>query len=156
MKSGMKMAKTNSPSLERPSKDTYTSVLFLTPAPLNRRSAKTDSFLKNTHQYYNRFANHEQSLRLDKELHVKTEKKMEEIQHASNLSWIEVQFLNKAVETLSVCRTTLKWTYAMAFYLEKNNFTALFEDNQRSVHINLIPTASVFGLLTRLVPRSCL
>ncbi|CAH7666110.1 RING finger protein [Phakopsora pachyrhizi] len=80
--------------------------------------------------YYNRFANHEQSLKLDRELHARTERKMEEIQQSSNMSWIEVQFLNKAVETLTVCRTTLKWTYAMAFYLEKNNFTALFEDNQ--------------------------
>ncbi|EGG11869.1 uncharacterized protein MELLADRAFT_88961 [Melampsora larici-populina 98AG31] len=85
------------------------------------------------YHYYNRFANHEQSLKLDKELHAKTERKMEEIQDFSNLSWIEVQFLERAVETLSVCRTTLKWTYAMAFYLEKNNFTALFEDNQRDL-----------------------
>ncbi|KAI7934557.1 hypothetical protein MJO28_016984 [Puccinia striiformis f. sp. tritici] len=92
--------------------------------------SKSRASLERYLHYYNRFANHEQSLRLDKELHIKTEKKMEEIQQASNLSWIEVQFLNKAVETLSVCRTTLKWTYAMAFYLEKNNFTALFEDNQ--------------------------
>lgn len=97
------------------------------------QQSKSRASLERYLHYYNRFANHEQSLRLDKELHAKTEKKMEEIQHASNLSWIEVQFLNKAVETLSVCRTTLKWTYAMAFYLEKNNFTALFEDNQRDL-----------------------
>ncbi|KAA1108533.1 E3 ubiquitin-protein ligase dbl4 [Puccinia graminis f. sp. tritici] len=97
------------------------------------QQSKSRASLERYLHYYNRFANHEQSLRLDKELHAKTEKKMEEIQQASNLSWIEVQFLNKAVETLSVCRTTLKWTYAMAFYLEKNNFTALFEDNQRDL-----------------------
>ncbi|KAI9627053.1 hypothetical protein H4Q26_017581 [Puccinia striiformis f. sp. tritici PST-130] len=84
--------------------------------------SKSRASLERYLHYYNRFANHEQSLRLDKELHIKTEKKMEEIQQASNLSWIEVQFLNKADH--------LKWTYAMAFYLEKNNFTALFEDNQ--------------------------
>ena len=97
------------------------------------QQSKSRASLERYLHYYNRFANHETSLRLDKELHAKTEKKMEEIQHASNLSWIEVQFLNKAVETLSVCRTTLKWTYAMAFYLERNNFTALFEDNQRDL-----------------------
>jgi len=55
---------------------------------------------------------------------------MEEMQEHSSLSWIEVQFLAKAVETLTKCRTVLKWTYAMAFYLEKNNHTAIFEDNQ--------------------------
>lgn len=58
---------------------------------------------------------------------------MREMQESSDLSWIEVQFLRKAVDTLSVCRTTLQWTYAMAYYLERNNFTELFEDNQRCV-----------------------
>lgn len=56
---------------------------------------------------------------------------MEEIQTNSSLSWIEVQFLKKAVDVLSECRAVLKWTYAMAFYLVKNNHTAIFEDNQR-------------------------
>lgn len=56
---------------------------------------------------------------------------METIQKVSSLSWIEVQFLSKAVETLGRCRTFLKWTYAMAFYLQKNNETQMFEDNQK-------------------------
>jgi ariadne-1 len=85
-------------------------------------------------QYYNRYANHEQSSKLEKDLYLKIEKKMEEIQISSNLSWIEVQFMKRAVDTLSDCRTTLKWTYAMAYYLKKNekiHHTELFEDNQR-------------------------
>ena len=81
-------------------------------------------------QYYNRFANHEQSIKLEHELAARMEKKMEEMQEHSTLSWIEVQFLAKAVETLTKCRTVLKWTYAMAFYLAKNNMTTIFEDNQ--------------------------
>ena len=28
---------------------------------------------------------------------------------------------------------TLKWTYCMVYYLERNNMTELFEDNQRYV-----------------------
>lgn len=40
---------------------------------------------------------------------------MEEMQLSSDLSWIEVQFAKKAVDTLSVARVTLKWTYAMAY-----------------------------------------
>jgi len=31
------------------------------------------------------------------------------------------------------CRTTLKWTYAMAYYLAKGNEKELFEDNQRDL-----------------------
>ena len=58
------------------------------------------------------------------------------------MSWIEVQFLKNAVDTLSACRQTLKWSYALAypqylfisanyrFYLEKSNMTEIFEQNQ--------------------------
>jgi ariadne-1 len=52
---------------------------------------------------------------------------MEEMQQTSDLSWIEVQFLKKAVDVTVQCRTTLKWTYAFAFYLARTNQTELFE-----------------------------
>ena len=84
-------------------------------------------------QYYNRWANHEQSAKLSVELHVKTEKKMEEMQISSDLTWIEVQFMKKAVDEVFKCRMTLKWTYAMAYYLKSGNEKELFEDNQRYV-----------------------
>ncbi|KAE9394687.1 hypothetical protein BT96DRAFT_1022402 [Gymnopus androsaceus JB14] len=83
--------------------------------------------------YYNRWANHEQSAKLSVELYAKTEKKMEEMQITSELTWIEVQFMKKAVEEVEKCRMTLKWTYAMAYYLVKGNEKDLFEDNQRDL-----------------------
>lgn len=86
-----------------------------------------------TPQYYNRWANHEQSAKLSVELYAKTEKKMEEMQITSDLTWIEVQFMKKAVDEVFKCRMTLKWTYAMAYYLDKDNQKELFEDNQRCV-----------------------
>jgi len=72
-------------------------------------------------QYYNRWANHEQSAKLSRDLYVKTEKKMEDMQITSSLTWIEVQFMKKAVEEVDKCRMTLKWTYSMAYYLAKSN-----------------------------------
>ena len=42
-------------------------------------------------------------------------------------TWIEVQFLTKAVDVLCECRRTLMYTYVFAFYLEKNNHTQMFE-----------------------------
>jgi ariadne-1 len=72
---------------------------------------------------------------------VKTEKKMEEMQMTTDLTWIEVQFAKKAVEEVLRCRMTLKWTYAMAYYLDKSNAKELFEDNQRCV---IIQVASSF------------
>ncbi|KAF6742290.1 RING-5 domain-containing protein [Ephemerocybe angulata] len=83
--------------------------------------------------YYNRWANHEQSAKLSVDLYSKTEKKMEEMQITSALTWIEVQFMKKAVEEVDKCRMTLKWTYAMAYYLAKGNEKELFEDNQRDL-----------------------
>ncbi|GJJ06419.1 hypothetical protein Clacol_000610 [Clathrus columnatus] len=58
---------------------------------------------------------------------------MEEMQITSDLTWIEVQFARKAVDEVERCRMTLKWTYAMAYYLEKGNQKELFEDNQRDL-----------------------
>ncbi|KAJ1304508.1 hypothetical protein OPQ81_005653 [Rhizoctonia solani] len=83
--------------------------------------------------YYNRYANHEQSARLSLDLYAKTERKMEEMQVTSELTWIEVQFAKKAVDEVVKCRNTLQWTYAMAYYLEKGNQKELFEDNQRDL-----------------------
>jgi len=44
-----------------------------------------------------------------------------------NMSWIEVQFLRKAVDVLCQCRQTLMYTYVFAYYLRKNNQSIIFE-----------------------------
>ncbi|RKP34384.1 hypothetical protein BJ085DRAFT_21418 [Dimargaris cristalligena] len=111
---------------------------------------KSRSSLKRYLHYYNRYANHEQSARLDHQLYLKTEKRMESMQQKSDLSWIEVQFLRDAVDTLVECRMTLKWTYALAFYLEPGNLTTLFEDNQCDLEM---ATEQLSGLLERPLER---
>ncbi|KAJ7910942.1 hypothetical protein B0H13DRAFT_2328848 [Mycena leptocephala] len=95
--------------------------------------SKSRASLERYLHYYNRWANHEQSAKLALDLFAKTEKKMEEMQITSALTWIEVQFMKKAVEEVDKCRMTLKWTYAMAYYLSKGNQKDLFEDNQRDL-----------------------
>ncbi|EIW83372.1 RING-5 domain-containing protein [Coniophora puteana RWD-64-598 SS2] len=95
--------------------------------------SKSRASLERYLHYYNRWANHEQSAKLSVELYSKTEKKMEEMQLTSELTWIEVQFMRKAVDEVEKCRMTLKWTYAMAYYLDKGNEKELFEDNQRDL-----------------------
>ncbi|KAF7311819.1 RBR-type E3 ubiquitin transferase [Mycena indigotica] len=104
-------------------------------AGVNARDAQSKSraSLERYLHYYNRWANHEQSAKLAQDLFAKTEKKMEEMQITSTLTWIEVQFMKKAAEELDKCRVTLKWTYAMAYYLAKGNQKELFEDNQRDL-----------------------
>ncbi|KMU88038.1 ankyrin repeat and IBR domain-containing protein 1 [Coccidioides immitis H538.4] len=94
--------------------------------------------------YYNRYANHEQSAKLDKDLYLKTEKKMVNLQTQSGMSWIEVQFLDTASRTLQECRQTLKWTYAFAFYLARNNLTEMFEDNQKDLELAVESLSEMF------------
>ncbi|KAI8907087.1 hypothetical protein DFJ77DRAFT_484361 [Powellomyces hirtus] len=97
--------------------------------------AKSRQALERYLHYYNRYANHEQSAKLSSELLEKTAIKMEALQSTSTLSWIEVQFLRKACDVLLESRMTLKWTYSFAYFLSRDNMTALFEDNQRDLEM---------------------
>ena len=106
--------------------------------------AKSRQSLERYLHYYNRYANHEQSARLDKDLYLKTEKKMTNLQSASGMSWIEVQFLETASQALQQCRQTLKWTYAFAYYLKRNNLTEIFEDNQRDLEMAVESLSEMF------------
>ncbi|KAF9873500.1 IBR domain-containing protein [Colletotrichum karsti] len=106
--------------------------------------AKSRISLERYLHYYNRYANHEQSAKLDKDIYHKTEKKMVQLQTASGMSWIEVQYLNQASQTLQTCRQTLKWTYAFAFYLARNNLTEIFEDNQKDLEMAVEALSEMF------------
>ncbi|KAF2152616.1 RING finger protein [Myriangium duriaei CBS 260.36] len=106
--------------------------------------AKSRQQLERYLHYYNRYANHEQSARLDKDIYLKTEKKMTQLQSTSGMSWIEVQFLDNASQALQQCRQTLKWTYAFAFYLARNNLTEIFEDNQKDLEMAVENLSEMF------------
>ena len=60
--------------------------------------------------------------------------KMEEMQQ-HNMSWIEVQFLRKAVDILCECRRTLMYTYVFAYYLSKNNQSEIFEASAKAAEL---------------------
>lgn len=96
--------------------------------------AKSRQALERYLFYCNRYMNHAQSAKFETKLYAQVKQKMEEMQH-HNMSWIEVQFLRKAVDVLCLCRNTLKYTYVFAFYLKKNNQSVIFEDNQRDLEM---------------------
>ena len=106
--------------------------------------AKSRQSLERYLHYYNRYAKHEQSAKLDKDIFHKTEKKMTLLQSSSNMSWIEVQFLETASKALQQCRQTLKWTYAFAYYLARNNQTEIFEDNQKDLEMAVESLSEMF------------
>ena len=60
----------------------------------------------------------------------KVEGKGEEMMQQCKMSWIETQFLKKAVDILCECRRTLSCTYVFAYFIDKNNQKQIFEDNQ--------------------------
>lgn len=82
--------------------------------------------------YCNRYMNHMASLKFEHKLYASVKEKMEEMQQ-HNMSWIEVQFLKRAVDILCQCRQTLMYTYVFAYYLQKNNQSVIFEDNQKDL-----------------------
>lgn len=106
--------------------------------------AKSRVSLERYLHYYNRYANHEQSARLDKNIFHKTEMKMVQLQKKSKMSWIEVQYLASASQALQTCRQTLMWTYAFAFYLARNNLTEIFEDNQKDLEMAVEALSGMF------------
>lgn len=82
--------------------------------------------------YCNRYLNHMRSLKFENKLYNTVKGKMEDMQQLS-MSWIEVQFLKKAVDVLCLCRQTLMYTYVFAYYLRRNNQSIIFEDNQKDL-----------------------
>jgi len=98
-------------------------------------AAKSREDLNRYLHYFTRYDNHDRSAKLDQEVYATIERTMEALQAKTELSWIEVQFLKQAADILFQCRMTLKWTYAFAFYLKRNNQTEIFEDNQRDLEL---------------------
>uniref|UniRef100_A0AC34GXJ2 RBR-type E3 ubiquitin transferase n=1 Tax=Panagrolaimus sp. ES5 TaxID=591445 RepID=A0AC34GXJ2_9BILA len=82
--------------------------------------------------YYNRFVNHQNSLKFENKLQDQIKIKMQQMQ-AHGFTWVETQFLANAVAVLNKCRRTLMYTYAFAYYLKSNNASNVFEDNQRDL-----------------------
>lgn len=65
---------------------------------------------------------------------MKIENKMVHMQ-CQNFSWIETQIFQEALVILKNSRHTLMYTYVFAYYLEQNNMSKIFEDNQSNLEI---------------------
>ncbi|ODQ67975.1 IBR domain-containing protein [Nadsonia fulvescens var. elongata DSM 6958] len=96
--------------------------------------------------YFNRYANHEQSARLDKKTYIMVVKKSKVLQESIGMSWIQAQFLSQSFKILHQARKTLKWSYAFAYYLEKSHVTTIFEDNQSDLEFAVEQLSELFEM----------
>lgn len=79
--------------------------------------------------FYDRYANHEQSRRLEATLRDSVANRMLELER-QGFSWIDVKFVRHVVEVLCACRRTLMYTYVFAYFLQPSNEALIFEANQ--------------------------
>ncbi|KAI6197364.1 RBR-type E3 ubiquitin transferase [Aphelenchoides besseyi] len=70
-------------------------------------------------------------------MYVSVLEKMEAIQNAHQCVQSETRFLQRAFDTLVRSRRTLMYSYVFAFYLEKNNQSTIFEDNQGILEVTM-------------------
>jgi len=87
--------------------------------------------------YYKRYANHSHSQKLEVKLRQLAEEKMKELQMTNKTtSWLDVEYIQKAVNQLIESRNILKYTYVYAFFMvegsEKNLFEYLQEDLEKN------------------------
>lgn len=92
--------------------------------------------LEKYHHYYTRYANHDRSKRFESQLRKKSEEKMKDLQRINKYSsWVDVEYIQKAVDQLIESRNILKYTYVFAYFLdegkEKNLFEWLQEDLEK-------------------------
>lgn len=101
--------------------------------------------------FYSRFAVHESSMRGDQKVIDKVDHKMkmymeerQKLNNGEDLSWTDVQFLHDAIKALTNGRKSLKWTYCFAFYLDKSNFSDIFESMQDYLNKTVEDLSKIF------------
>lgn len=91
--------------------------------------------------YYERFSNHGQSRRLEKDLDRKIEEKVARLEKLNKAYSYQMKFLFAAVKILHKCRTALMYSYVFAFYLGDHPQKHIFEDNLKDLQ-NAVETLS--------------
>ncbi|KAI5961415.1 uncharacterized protein KGF55_004038 [Candida pseudojiufengensis] len=115
------------------------------------RKNKSRQTLERYLHFYKRYSIHESSMKGDQ----KILKKIDEVtklymedrrsnKNENHLSWNDVQFLPDAMRSLQNGRKTLKWTYCFAFYLNKSNFSQIFETNQDFLNKTVEDLSEIF------------
>ncbi|UJR26964.1 hypothetical protein I4U23_008271 [Adineta vaga] len=79
--------------------------------------------------YFTRYQAHSQSLELESKQYSQVEQRIQDMQ-AESKTFTEQRAIYTAFDVLQQCRRTLKYTFAFAYYLYRNNQAEVFEQNQ--------------------------
>ena len=82
--------------------------------------------------YFTRYQTHNQSLELEKQLLEKVDDRIRELEE-HRMTYTDKNAFLEAFRILQRCRRTLKYTYAFAYYLERNSEADIFEQNQAAL-----------------------
>ncbi|TKR95455.1 hypothetical protein L596_009621 [Steinernema carpocapsae] len=94
----------------------------------SRTKAEID--LKKFIFYDNLYGIHKKSIEFNEKLRKKVNGACETIAASNRMTFSELQYLPKAVDSLLKCRATLMYSYAFAYFLEDSLNKTIFEDNQ--------------------------
>ncbi|OQS01106.1 hypothetical protein ACHHYP_01798 [Achlya hypogyna] len=97
-----------------------------------RAKAELDRYL----HYYQRYANHAEAGRFAARMRENTDTRMTEYEAEVNGKYMDVGFLNSAIETMVACRRVLKYSYVYAYYLAPGKEKDLFEYLQEDLEKN--------------------
>ncbi|CAF3117665.1 unnamed protein product [Rotaria socialis] len=93
--------------------------------------------LKKYLHYFERWDNHQRSLKLEEQTRAKLLEKIEQNINAQNGTYIDWQYLEKAADSLAKARYTLMYTYPYAYYQEDTVDRNLFENIQAQLEVEI-------------------
>lgn len=83
--------------------------------------------------YFERFMNHDKSMKLTLTQEVEIEKTVQRLHDNCGHDVVELQFLFDAIKQVRACRRVLKWSYVYGYYLEDTGEKNLFEHLQKNL-----------------------
>ncbi|CAF0843165.1 unnamed protein product [Didymodactylos carnosus] len=93
--------------------------------------------LKKYLHYFERWDNHQRSLKLEEQTRSKLLEKIDNNINSQIGTYIDWQYLEKAADSLAKARYTLMYTYPYAYYLEDNVDRTLFENIQAQLEVEI-------------------
>ncbi|TID30603.1 hypothetical protein CANINC_000758 [Pichia inconspicua] len=94
--------------------------------------------------YFKVFNNQRLSFEKDRDMLLKFEVKIKELEPSMGASWIETNFYKESIRAILECRLTLKWSYAFLYYVPSCRGKSLIETAQWQLSNKVEELAKLF------------